>query len=290
MYTEIKIIDKIKRFLWNVFSCGLPVEYDIEVLRKIFLLNLIIIFGNFFLLLLGTIALIQKDFILGTVDFIIFSFLVWLFFSLRKARNHNVVSIIGTTTIGVFYFFLIAYGGISNTAYVWAFTYPLISLFLLGSKFGTIFSLLLLVMSSFVFVVGEKVSFFTSYSIDLIIRFIPSYIAVYLFAFVMEKIREIVQYRLKNSNIELEKTVDELEKTNNEKEGLIRELHNKINEVNTLRGILPLCSFCKKIRDDKGYWEQVDVYIHKYSQADISHSVCPECAKEQYPDLDIHDD
>jgi len=56
-------------------------------------------------------------------------------------------------------------------------------------------------------------------------------------------------------------------------------------EIKVLRGILPLCSFCKKIRDDKGYWEQVDIYIHKHSQADISHSICPECVKKHYPDL-----
>ena len=56
-------------------------------------------------------------------------------------------------------------------------------------------------------------------------------------------------------------------------------------EIKILRGILPLCSFCKKIRNDKGYWEQVDIYIHKHSQADISHSICPECVKEHYPDL-----
>ncbi len=74
-----------------------------------------------------------------------------------------------------------------------------------------------------------------------------------------------------------------------EREKLINELHEAIKEIKTLRGILPLCSFCKKIRDDKGYWEQVDVYIHKHSQADISHSVCPACAKEHYPDLDIHE-
>ena len=60
---------------------------------------------------------------------------------------------------------------------------------------------------------------------------------------------------------------------------LYRQLYQ---EVKTLRGILPLCSFCKKIRDDKGYWEQVDVYIHKYSEADISHSICPECIKKHY--------
>jgi PAS domain S-box-containing protein len=75
-----------------------------------------------------------------------------------------------------------------------------------------------------------------------------------------------------------------------EREKLINELQETIEEIKTLRGILPLCSFCKKIRDDKGYWEQVDVYIHKHSQADISHSICPDCAKEHYPDLDIYDD
>lgn len=75
-----------------------------------------------------------------------------------------------------------------------------------------------------------------------------------------------------------------------EREKLIKELQAALNEIKTLRGILPLCSFCKKVRDDKGYWEQVDVYIHKHSQADISHSICPDCAKEHYPDLDIYDD
>jgi PAS domain S-box-containing protein len=75
-----------------------------------------------------------------------------------------------------------------------------------------------------------------------------------------------------------------------EREKLINELQEALKEIKTLRGILPFCSYCKKIRDDKGYWEQVDVYIHKHSQADISHGICPECAKEHYPDLDIYDD
>jgi len=75
-----------------------------------------------------------------------------------------------------------------------------------------------------------------------------------------------------------------------EREKLIHEIQEALNELKTLRGILPLCSFCKKIRDDKGYWEQVDVYIHKYLQADISHGICPECAKKHYPDFNILED
>jgi len=69
-----------------------------------------------------------------------------------------------------------------------------------------------------------------------------------------------------------------------ERERLIRNLQKALDEIKTLRGILPLCSFCKKVRDDQGYWEQVDVYIHKYSEADISHSICPECIKKNYPE------
>ena len=73
----------------------------------------------------------------------------------------------------------------------------------------------------------------------------------------------------------------------NEREKLINEFQKALKEIKTLRSILPLCSYCKKIRDDKGYWEQVDIYIHKHLQADISHSICPECIKEHYPDLDL---
>ena len=79
--------------------------------------------------------------------------------------------------------------------------------------------------------------------------------------------------------------ITEKEKHRKEKESLIRNLNQALSEVNTLRGILPICSFCKKIRDDKGYWEQVEVYISKHSPVNISHSLCPECLKKQYPKM-----
>lgn len=61
-------------------------------------------------------------------------------------------------------------------------------------------------------------------------------------------------------------------------------------EINTLKGILPICSHCKKIRDDKGYWNQIEEYIATYSDAQFSHSICEECAQKYYPDVDIYDD
>lgn len=65
------------------------------------------------------------------------------------------------------------------------------------------------------------------------------------------------------------------------------ELSKALDEIKTLRGILPCCSFCKKIRDDKGFWEKVDVYIRDHSEAKVSHGICPECMKIHYPDIDV---
>jgi hypothetical protein len=56
-------------------------------------------------------------------------------------------------------------------------------------------------------------------------------------------------------------------------------------EIKVLRGFLPICASCKKIRDDKGYWNQIESYIRDHSEAQFSHSICPDCVKKLYPDL-----
>ena len=65
--------------------------------------------------------------------------------------------------------------------------------------------------------------------------------------------------------------------------GKIAELQKTLDEVRTLRGIIPICAKCKKIRDDKGYWNQVEVYVRAHSDAEFSHGFCPECARKLYP-------
>ena len=78
--------------------------------------------------------------------------------------------------------------------------------------------------------------------------------------------------------------ITEIKQAEARREKAILQLEKALSEIRTLRGILPLCSFCNKVRDDQGYWEQVDVYLQKYSQADISHGICPECMKKNYPE------
>ncbi len=62
------------------------------------------------------------------------------------------------------------------------------------------------------------------------------------------------------------------------------ELRQALDQVKTLRGIVPICSHCKKVRDSKGYWQQVDVYIRDHTEAEFSHSLCENCIRELYPD------
>ena len=70
-----------------------------------------------------------------------------------------------------------------------------------------------------------------------------------------------------------------------EKEKLIVELQEALAKVKTLSGLLPICSSCKKIRDDNGYWNQIETYIRQHSEADFTHGICPTCAKMLYPGL-----
>jgi membrane-associated sensor protein len=64
-----------------------------------------------------------------------------------------------------------------------------------------------------------------------------------------------------------------------------RELQDALAEIKTLSGMLPICSHCKKIRDDKGYWNQIEAYIRRHSEAEFSHSICPECQEKYYAEF-----
>jgi PAS domain S-box-containing protein len=69
-----------------------------------------------------------------------------------------------------------------------------------------------------------------------------------------------------------------------ERERLIGELEAALAKVKTLKGLVPICPSCKKIRDDQGFWHQVETYIRDHSEAEFSHNICPECMKKLYPE------
>lgn len=70
-----------------------------------------------------------------------------------------------------------------------------------------------------------------------------------------------------------------------EKEKLILELQDALTKIKTLRGLIPICASCKKIRDDQGAWNQLESYICEHTDAEFTHGICPPCARKLYPDL-----
>jgi PAS domain-containing protein len=103
-----------------------------------------------------------------------------------------------------------------------------------------------------------------------------------------DKLEERVRERtaeLLRANERLLLEVVEREKAEHELEKLVVELQDAFAQVKTLSGLLPICASCKKIRDDRGYWTQVEVYVRDHSQAEFTHSICPDCAKRLYPSL-----
>lgn len=70
-----------------------------------------------------------------------------------------------------------------------------------------------------------------------------------------------------------------------ERERLIGELEQALERVKRLHGLLPICASCKKIRDDRGYWQRLELYLREHADVEFSHSICPACATELYPDL-----
>lgn len=86
------------------------------------------------------------------------------------------------------------------------------------------------------------------------------------------------------ANEQLKAKILDHEKAEEEKSNLIIELREALAEVKKLSGFLPICSSCKKIRDDKGYWSEVEQYVSAHSDAEFSHSICPDCMRSLYPE------
>jgi PAS domain S-box-containing protein len=86
----------------------------------------------------------------------------------------------------------------------------------------------------------------------------------------------------------LHQTKDELQRHKEQLEELVeertRDLRDALAKVKTLSGFIPICASCKKVRDDKGFWSQIEAYLSDHSELEFSHGLCPECARRLYPD------
>jgi hypothetical protein len=88
-----------------------------------------------------------------------------------------------------------------------------------------------------------------------------------------------------SSRQELRDMNNKLSSLSGEQRELIAKLQDALANIKTLKGLLPICASCKKIRDDKGYWSQIEVYVRDHSDAEFSHGLCPDCAKKYFDEI-----
>ena len=100
---------------------------------------------------------------------------------------------------------------------------------------------------------------------------------------IAERARSQEELRLRNQ--ELERLNAQLTTTKNNLESANKELERALINIKQLSGMLPICASCKKIRNDKGYWEQIEAYVQDHSEVEFSHSICPECTEKLYPGI-----
>lgn len=99
------------------------------------------------------------------------------------------------------------------------------------------------------------------------------------------KARDELEEKVEGRTLELRTSLSEKAALLTEREKLIVELKKAIENVKTLKNLLPICCFCKKIRNDKGYWDEVETYLRENSEVDFTHTFCPECVKKNYPEI-----
>lgn len=242
----------------------------IEIHRKRILINALIFPGMIATLALGILAMVEGDMLLGIFDFVICLCLLGLNFFLRLTGNTTASIWTGLVLLFVFFIFLTADGGIENTAILWILSFPMLTVFLLGTKKGVALSLLFLLAVFLIFIFKDASFIRSRYPIVFQIRISTVYAIICILSVISENLRLKIHNKLQQSNAEKEK--------------VIQQLNSSIEEIRKLQDILPICVHCKKIRDDKGYWQAVEEYLSDRTEAQFSHALCPECASKYYPD------
>ncbi len=189
---------------------------DTEAIRKILLLNVVSMVAIGVLLPMGGLALRQGNWLLALSDVICAALLIGNLIYLKVTGNHGVVSCFGVGIVSLLFFYILCTGGVNNSAYVWYYTFPLFSMFLLGTRGGTIANLLLFIPTLAFLVLAPSAPFWATYPTDLKLRFIPSYIVVFCYSYIFEHMREKIHFKLTLSNEDLHHTVNELEAAKDE--------------------------------------------------------------------------
>lgn len=179
--------------------------------------------------------------------------------ALRYLHKITVIFHLGFTFTLAILTYEVAVGNGEGVAFLWFYFYPLATFFMFGKRAG-----LLWVALSWLIAVALLVLNWGPYPYDAAvgIRVVVTYTLVCILGYGLESSRSHYYAQLLNEKLALEAA---------------------LQQVKTLQGMLPICASCKKIRDDTGYWHQVEIYISQHAAVEFSHSICPECRTRLYP-------
>jgi signal transduction histidine kinase len=211
---------------------------EIESQRKRVLLN--IIFTIFFIFMppYMTAVFVQGYYMLALLDFLALALIVFTALYLRKTGDFNLAGYMTSVFMGGFFLYLIAGGGIDNTGPLWTFPYPLLVLFLLGLRKGTIAIAIFLAFVAVIFFFPGSPLMLTVYPKDFEIRFFSSFLAVSSISYFSENIRARINQAITSKTRELEQTLEALKNAENERSLLQEELLSakKLEAIGTLAG------------------------------------------------------
>jgi two-component system, cell cycle sensor histidine kinase and response regulator CckA len=212
----------------SFLSIGMREGQDSETLRKIIMLNIFLSLGTLLLFIMGIIALAQEAMLLGIADFLIAALLSIILFYLYRTGNEPIASRCGVGTLFFFFCYLFLIGGIQTTSFMWLYTYPLFSLYLLGLprgmwSTGLLFGFCAGWLSYDLISDGINV-----YDKDFAIRFIPSYLIVCVLAFLVEGSRAATRDALLDKQQLLAGTINELQKKETELEEARNQLELRV--------------------------------------------------------------
>lgn len=241
----------MKQWLKKVFYCGFPQNIDRELLDKILFFNIIVVVYILTAIPFSIVHVIRKNYFLFFCLVIGLVLLIGMRLFLCNTKKYQITFLSAAILMTFIYLSNYITGGTDNNGPIWYFTFPMMALILLGPLKGFLLSISLVIISLLLLVEPFNQLMMTVYEPSFLARFFISYMIVFILAFLYESQKQ-----------------------------------RSGKEIKVLKDFLPICSNCKKIRDDKGYWEQVDVYIQKHSDTLFSHGICPECTEKLYGDED----
>ncbi len=198
------------RFFENLLLVGLYKRLDdSEMARKMVLVNTITLSAIIVLVIVGTISFFRGNTILGLLDLSAAALLSVCIFVLRKSGKHRFPIYVGMGIMTVLYAFLFFSGGAGGTGFLWYYTYPLFTLYVMGKRGGVVANVILLA-PSFVYLVTIWDVSDPPYSQDFTIRFVPSLLCVFIFSYLFEATRQKTQGKLQAKQSELESSIEDL--------------------------------------------------------------------------------